>query len=60
MALWLACSGFDEARMTGVVGSECKGGRRLILLEDIVGAAKMPRCTGLEWADEDQRRIFGR
>lgn len=46
--------------MTGVVGSECKGGRRLILLEDIVGAAKMPRCTGLEWADEDQRRIFGR
>ena len=46
--------------MTGVVGSECKGGRRLILLEDTVGAAKTPRCTGLEWADEDQRRIFGR
>lgn len=33
--------------MTGVAGSECKGGRRLILLEDIVGAAKTSRCTRL-------------
>ena len=31
--------------MTGVVGSECKGGRRLILLKDILGAAKTPRCA---------------
>ena len=34
-------------RVKEVVGSEWKDGRRLILLEDIVGAAKTPRCTGL-------------
>ena len=44
-------------RVKEVVGSEWKDGCRLILLEDIVGAARTPRCTGMERADEDQRRL---
>ena len=44
-------------RVKEAVGSEWKDGRRLILLEDIVGVAKTPRCTGMERADEDQRHL---